>query len=486
MAYNFSGAANQPAPPLSVRTPQQVLDAVRGALALGINPSLETITQVVSEMGNPQRDYRVLQVTGTNGKTSSSRAAEALLRAHGARTGLYTSPDLIEYRERICVDGSPVSWDEFGEAVGHVIDVNRAMGEAEGYTDGRAHITEFELLTAGALYAYQRHGVEWAVLEAGLGGRWDATSVADAEVAVITGVSLDHTHILGDTRELIADDKSAIIKPSTRLAVMGPATEGVEHIIMARAAKTGTTVVAVEWADGESPLPEEQTARVTVHATEPSLTRAHHGAISTMFSVKTPRGEYPHLRVGGPAYQAINVGIAITAVEGALGRTLDLGAVHDALCTLTFPARLEVIDPRFGDGDLTLSGGPAGPLIFDGGHNPEAAGYLAAAIQELLDAPGGLTEKPIVAIGVFGDKDLAGIVGPLLDVAGGYIAVQAPTDRGMRASTLAERLESITGIAPVAVLESPTLDQIRRAGMGRGVVLTGSLSLYHLLESNEN
>lgn len=460
-----------------------MLERLRGALAFGMNPTLDTERALLAELGDPHRvpGVRAIQVTGTNGKTSTVRAIEALLRAQGLRTGLYTSPDLVEYRERICVDGTPLTWDAFTEAVQAALQA----GEAVHTTTG-VDVTEFELLTAAAFHAFATARVDWSVLEVGLGGRWDATSVVEPAVSVITGVSLDHTHVLGSTREEIAADKAHIIKGGAP-AVIGPATDGVVHVIEARAAEQGSPLVAVAADDSADaspsvgPVPRPTRDRcslaladlastaVTVHATGVALPlRAGHSALETIFSVRTSLAEYPHLRVDGPAYQATNVAIALTAVELALGRALDLGSVHDALAGLTFPGRLEVITT-------------APTLIFDGGHNPEAAAHLAAALGDIRAATG----KPvIVALGVFADKDAAGIVAALAPAADSFIAIAPDSPRALSAAALAAAIERGAGRPPIAVLEHPSLAEITALTSGSTAVLAGSLSLYHLLESN--
>ncbi|MCL2530492.1 MAG: Mur ligase family protein [Coriobacteriia bacterium] len=167
---------------------------------------------ICTELGNPQQNYRCIQVGGTNGKSSTSRYLAALLQASGHSVGLYTSPELVSITERIEINGTTIDEESFADAV---ILVHKTAVEAQ------ISLTEFELITAAALLIFAQHEVDFAVLEVGLGGRWDATSVVSPVVAVLTGVDLDHTAILGDTIAEIAAEKAAIIKPSTA-AVVAP------------------------------------------------------------------------------------------------------------------------------------------------------------------------------------------------------------------------------------------------------------------------
>jgi dihydrofolate synthase/folylpolyglutamate synthase len=213
-------------------------------LRFGVNPSLDAIAALTEALGRPQDTYAGIQITGTNGKSSTARLTAGILRAHGMKVGLYTSPELERYPERIEVGGEMVSDAEFALCVGVAIDTAVALwGESEpGVPSG---VTEFELLTAAALWRFSQATVDVAVLEVGMGGRWDATSVIDPAVAVITGVGLDHTGILGDTVEEIAAEKAAIICAGS-VCVLGPGTKSTARIMHARARSVGARVVTVD------------------------------------------------------------------------------------------------------------------------------------------------------------------------------------------------------------------------------------------------
>jgi dihydrofolate synthase/folylpolyglutamate synthase len=197
-----------------------------------IEPSLVRIASVVELLGDPQKAFRVIQVTGTNGKTSTARMIEALLRAQGLRTGLFTSPHLLDPSERICLDGEPIehdallgTWKEIEPLV--------AVVDAQSIADGGPALSFFEVMTALAYAAFADAPVDVAVVEVGMGGTWDATSVATAEVSVITPIDLDHQEYLGDDVRDIAREKSGIIS-SDGIAIIAEQTPDVTEILLER------------------------------------------------------------------------------------------------------------------------------------------------------------------------------------------------------------------------------------------------------------
>ena len=235
-------------------------------------------------MGRPQDAFASVQVTGTNGKSSTTRLVAALLAAEGLTTAAYTSPHLESYTERIELGGAPVSEGDFALAI-----AAPAVGRRRAPGRGRARsFTEFELLTAAALWLMRERGVDVACLEVGMGGRWDATSVVDPSVAVITGVGLDHTERLGSTVEAIAADKSQIIKPGASV-VLGPGTAAVAGIFLERAAGLGLHPRFVAQHDAASPVDEALTVRYSVRRA-PRPTRRH---------ARARRARHPR-RVRGP------------------------------------------------------------------------------------------------------------------------------------------------------------------------------------------
>ena len=429
------------------------LAALRRALAFGINPSLVGVTQLCAALGDPQNGFASVQVTGTNGKTSTARLTAALLRAEGVRTGLYTSPELERYPERIEIDGEIVSDADFALALSATLSAaavlrgDAAIGTAEGFT-------EFELLTAAALWLFRERGVEIAVLEVGLGGRWDATSVVSPSVAVITGVGLDHTGILGDTLEAIAAEKAAIIRPATA-PILGPGTVGVESVFIARAEALSTHARAVRLHGAPTPVAEALTVRfvMTARPTAPG------GA--TVVDVRGIHGEYPRLSMTGPAYQAANIATAVATAEAALGRVLDAARIRRALAGITMPGRFELI-------------GTAPPLLIDASHNPQAAAALAGAIR---DAFPDSTRRPTLLLGILADKDARGIVEALSPVAGAIVVTQSSSARALPADELAALVRDVTGTSPQAVYATvaQALAEVRHTAT-YGLVVTGSVT----------
>ena len=412
-------------------TYKQAVARLGEAMMFGINPSLDGIRALTDALGNPQGSFKCIQVTGTNGKTSVTRVAAAALIANGYRAGAYTSPHLVSYTERIEVDGKPVSEDEFAAAI----------AEACAAADSLAgSFTEFELLTAAALWLFRERRVQYACLEVGMGGRWDATSVVSPVVAVITGVALDHTDRLGTTREEIAADKACIIKPGS-VAIIGPGCVGVEDILLARAAEVGAPAIRVA----------ERDAEVTYRIIR--RPRRLNGPLTLQMDAMRVM---PPFRLYAPSYQAPNVVMGVSAVGAATWAICDVPALQAALCKLTFPGRFEV-----------LSTEP--PLVIDGAHNPEAAGVLAGAIAEVFGA-----NKPTVVLGVLADKDVGGIVRALAPVASAFIATENTSRRCASASDVANVIERVTGVRALA---EPSLHSaLAVAGQGgQGVVVTGSL-----------
>lgn len=404
----------------------EALEALSAAATFGMNPSLATITAMCEELGRPQDAFAAVQITGTNGKTSTARLTQALLAAEGVRTGLYTSPELERYPERIEVSGQVVSDREFADAIAAAVRVS----------GGGA--TEFELLTAAALWHFRRAGVEVAVLEVGLGGRWDATSVVSPAVAVVTGVGLDHMAVLGDTVEQIAREKAAIIRQGC-VAVLGPGTAELRELFGERAARVGARVV---------------TPRAVVRR-QPAGPSGE-----TVLDVDTGEETYETVRVALPAYQADNIATAVAAAREALGRPLRAGAIRRALVDAKLPGRFELVltDP---------------PVIVDGSHNPQAARVLAGAIRDAWCAR---TGGPHVLLGVLADKDTEGIVAALAPVASGFSVTAPRSPRALGAPDLAAVVTRVTGVAPGVFGDVESALETLLPGVPNGLVITGSLT----------
>lgn len=404
------------------------------ALTFGINPSLDGITALIHALGMDRTECPCVQVTGTNGKTSVTRMTGALLTAHGYRTGVYTSPHLVSYTERITVDGRQTGKRQFARYLSDVFDAADTIDR---------EFTEFELITATALHAFRTKKVEFACLEVGMGGRWDATSVVDPVVAVITGVSLDHTERLGGTREEIAADKAHIIKRRS-FPVLGPGCQGVDHIFHERALSLGIPKVMTVGL-GEDP---DVTWRVVRRPRTPrgTLTVDVHGL-----------RDY-RVALHAPAYQAPNAAVAMAATGAAMFNVLDPDRANAALRSVSFPGRFEVLRAR-------------PPLVIDGAHNPEAAAVLAGAIRDSFpDA------KPAIVLGILADKDAEGIVSALADSAAFFVITENGSQRCRPAGELATLVERLTGREAIVEPSLGSAIAMAEARSGAaGVVVTGSL-----------
>ncbi len=408
-----------------------------GLAVFGMRPGLERVTALLDAFGRPQDRMRVVHVVGTNGKSSTTRYAAALLAAHGLHAGAYLSPHITEYCERVLVDGRPIARDVFGAAVLRVRDEVGALPAELGET------TQFEVLTVAALHALAESGVEAVALEAGLGGRLDATNVTVAPVVVLTNIALEHTQVLGDTREAILAEKAAVIKGGD--AVFGP-LDGLEGAAGAACARTG----ARPWFFGDD---------FSVEGAPDAFAVAVAGAAYDALCVPSPAG-----------YQVVNAGLAVVAVHVLLGE-LDEARVREALRGVAVPGRLQVVSRT--------------PLLLaDGAHNPAGMQALVAALRT-LDLP----RPTVVVAAMMRDKDVAGVLRTLLPVVDAVVCTQASEARSLSADELAAAVRTTirgglgAGAAPrgaVEVVAEPgrAVAAARElAGAEGAVLVTGSLYL---------
>ena len=334
-----------------------------------IVPDLDRIRALVELMNHPEGTYPSVHVAGTNGKTTTARLISRILCAHGLSTGLYTSPHLHSVTERIALCDEPISDEELSEEYGHL---KPYMDQVDA--EGGERVTYFEALTALALLWFADKPVDASVLEVGMGGRWDATNVVDAPVAVICSIDLDHPE-LGSTIGEVAREKAAIIKPGATAVVADNGPDAL-RVVEERAAAVGATV-----------LLRDRDFRVPVRSV--AVGGQH-------LAVRGVKGEYRDLFLPlHGAHQAENAATAVASAEIFLGRALDEKALRVALEEATSPGRLEVVSRQ--------------PLVvLDGAHNPEAARVVAAAIGEAF-----VWGRLHLVLGVLSTKDLDGIVGAL-------------------------------------------------------------------------
>lgn len=411
-----------------------------------LEPSLDRIADFVDLLGQPQRNYDIVQLTGTNGKTSTARMIETLLRALGLRTGRFTSPHLETMRERIVVDGEPLSEDAFVTAFNDVAAYTHLVDAQNEHP-----LSFFETVVGMAYAAFSDAPVDVAVIEVGMGGRWDATNVADARVAVLTPIAVDHAQYLGSTVEAIAREKVGIIKHNA-IVVSAPQTQTVLDIMVERVNEVGATLMLAGrdfWL--ESRVPAVGGQQVSLHG----LRALYEDVFLPLYG----------------AHQAENAVLALAAVEALIGGEEPLAAdvVQQAFEEATSPGRLEVIRR-------------SPTIVLDAAHNPHGAQALVDALEDSF------TFSPLIGVvGVMGDKDYEEMLSILEPRLAHIVCTQNSTTRALPAHQLAEVARGIFGIDRVS--EAPRLaDAIDEAaalaeaggvfgeslGSG-GVLVTGSV-----------
>jgi dihydrofolate synthase/folylpolyglutamate synthase len=409
-------------------------------------PRLSATRRVVELLGDPQRSYPVIHITGTNGKTSTSRITESILRAYGLRTGLFTSPHLERLNERIMVDGEPIS-NEALAANWADIEPFLQIVDGELETAGEPRVTFFEALSVLAFASFADAPVDVAVIEVGMGGEWDSTNVADGQVAVITPISLDHTARLGGTVEEIARTKSGIIKPASNVVTAFQPETALAELV--RAAELTESTLSVQ---GE----------------QFSLLSSAVGVGGQVVSIRGLAGTYSDLFLplyGG--HQAQNAAVAVAAVESFLGggtHELAEDVVNEGFATVTSPGRLQLV-------------GIEPTVLVDAAHNPGGADVLAVAITEYFTF-----DKVVAVIGILADKDVEGIVRALEPVVTEFVVTDAPSERAIDADSLAAVVVGIVGRDRVTVepefrrameVARDSADEAERGA----VLVTGSITL---------
>ena len=404
-------------------------------------PTLRRVQRVMDLLGDPQRSPRIVHITGTNGKTSTARMLETLLVATGLRVGTYTSPHLESVTERIRIDGEAISDERFIEVYEDIRPIV-GMVDAEEEADGRPGLTFFEVITCMAFAAFADAPVDVAVIEVGLGGVWDATNVADADVAVITPIAVDHVQWLGTTPIQIAAEKAGIIKAGCT-AVIGHQQPDVRQVLLDRCAEVGAAARVVE---------------TDHHVLDRTVAVG-----GQVFSVQVGDVRYDEvfLPLHG-AHQADNAALAVAAVDALLVSEEPLDqALVDALGSVMSPGRLEPVrrDPT---------------VLVDAAHNPAGAEALAAALSESYTF-----FETTAVIAVMADKDVVGILAPLRTCVDRVIATQNSSERCLPAGALAEAATEVFGADAVDLepdLAAALGVAIRHAEQsGGGVVVTGSV-----------
>ena len=409
-------------------------------------PRLHATQRVLELLGDPQNMYKIVHITGTNGKTSTARMIESLIRSYGLRPGLMTSPHLVKVNERIVIDGEPISDEAF---VYNWNDIERyvLMADAELVANGEEPLTYFEALTVLAFASFADAPVDVAILEVGMGGEWDSTNVADGDVAVFAPISLDHMERLGNTIEEIAKTKSGIIKSGAFVVSSAQPAEALA-VLKDKASSTADSF-------------KSYGADFEVLESTPDI-------LGQKVSIRTLAGEYSDLNLPVHGYyQAENAALAIAAVEAFLGggeqRIMD-DVVRAAFADFSSPGRLQVVSRE--------------PLvILDAAHNPGGAESLVQSLKTSFGSP-----YVIAIISILADKDARGLLEALDSSVVEVIITQSSSPRATPAEKLAELAREIFGADRVKVQANPqwALAEATLAlpeGQKSAILVTGSITL---------
>lgn len=409
-----------------------------------LDPSVVRIRALMEVLGEPQRAFPAIHVTGTNGKTSTARMIETLLTALDLRTGRYASPHLQSVTERINLDGAPVPAERF-------VEIYEELKPYLELVDARQEhrLSFFEVLTGMAYAAFADAPVDAAVVEVGMGGTWDATNVIDARTAVVTPIDLDHTDRLGDTPARIAEEKAGIIKPGS-------------SVVLAQQPVEAAAVVLRRATELDVPVARE--------GLEFGVLNREVAVGGQLLTLRGLGGDYPDvfLPLHG-AHMAHNAAVALAAVESFLGngpdRPLDGDVVREAFAAVTSPGRLEVVRT-------------SPTVILDAAHNPAGARATAAAVTEAFGF-----SRLVGVVGPSGDKDVAGLLSEFEPLFSEVVVTRNSTHRAMDVDALAGVAVEVFGEERVQV--EPRLDEALDAAValaeeeheyaGAGVLVTGSV-----------
>lgn len=409
-----------------------------------VQPRKERTARVLGFLDDPQKTYRVVHITGTNGKTSTARMIESLLRAHGLRTGLFTSPHLERFTERIMIDGEPIedsavvdAWDEIEPFI-EIVD-------AELQAAGEEPLTFFELLTVLAFVAVADAPVDVLVLEVGMGGEWDSTNTADGDVAVFAPIDIDHADRLGETIAKIAGVKAGIIKEGAAVVSAQQPAEAAE--VLRRVAAEKNATIAFEGEDF-------------------GLTEQKLAVGGQLLTIRGLAGQYveEYLPQYG-AHQGHNAALAVAAVEsliGGGGQRIADDIISEGLQGATSPGRLQLL-------------GISPTVIVDGAHNPHGARALVQAMDDSFD----FDEWGLV-LGILADKDAAGIVAELAPATAHVFATIPESDRASDADVIADLVEATGRRATVHSTLAEAADAAREWAASsdrRAVIIAGSVVL---------
>ncbi len=403
-------------------TYQETLSYIYGLGRFGIKPGLERISAALGELGNPQEGLKAVQIVGTNGKGSTAAFLASILAQVGYRVGLFTSPHLISFTERIQINGVQISEEEVTCLAARVIQA------------APAGTTFFEIVTAMAILHFAEQGVDIAILEAGMGGRNDASNVVDGMLAIVTPISLDHCEYLGDSITAIAADKGGIIKPGRPVVISAQSAEA-SRVLIARAAELG----AARYRFGQEFSLSWQDEKFSYHGIQQQLVALQPSMIG--------------------CHQGENAASALAAAEllHDLGYPVTIKAMQNGIANTFWPGRLEFLGngPRF---------------LLDGAHNAAGTAALVTALQGLP------RQRLLLVLGLMGDKDLDAIAGPLLSQAEQVYAVAPALQRALPVNELVLFCQR-RGVSCIAAgsVANGLAEAAAAARTGDLILVTGSL-----------
>lgn len=378
------------------------IDYLYGLQKHGIKAGLNNIRRILTALGNPETSFRSIHIAGTNGKGSVAAMTASILKSHGLKTGLFTSPHLISFTERIRIDGIEITAHEVAALTE---EIKYCIAEIKNNLSDDFIPTFFEVVTAMAFLYFKRNNIDWAVIETGMGGRLDATNVITPEVAVITKISYDHKEFLGNTIKDIALEKAGIIK--NKIPIVSTIQEKETEDIIRRTAEEKNAPLFMYGKDFKSVL---KSADIK-------------GIVFDYYAVANPdyNSEFSNLFVPlAGEFQVLNASIALTAMTQALANNFNVSAAIDGLAAVQWHGRLEIVNNN--------------PLIMiDGAHNPDAAKTLSDFIKKHL-----VNYKIILIMGMMADKDIQGIMQPLLPLASEIIFTTPNYGRAASQGRLAE------------------------------------------------
>lgn len=419
-----------------------------------IEPSLDRIRMLLDILGDPQNTFPTVHITGTNGKTSTARMIDAVLTAFGVRVGRFTSPHLIDVRERMSIEGAPISREAFIAAWNDIAPYVE-MVDTKSVANGGVRLSFFEVFTALALVAFADHPVDAGVIEVGMGGTWDATNLVEAGVSVIMPIDLDHTKWLGSTIREIAEEKAGIIKPG-QIVVIAEQPEEALEVLLDRAREVDA-IIRLEGRDFE-------------------VIDRQMGVGGQLVTVRTPSATYTDVFV--PLFgehQAHNAAAALVGVEAFMGgRVLDAKIVENGMMTATSPGRLQVVRT-------------SPTILVDAAHNPAGARVLADALDDSF-----AFAHVVGVYSAMGDKDIESVLAEMEPHLDSIVITEMPGERAANIEQLREIAIDVFGEDRVEVRDSLGEAVDRAATLAEattdpadkcGVVVFGSVVLAgHMLD----